>query len=106
MIISVRLKSYLAAAILLSLPAIQSPSMTMSQVVGNAGQGGSNSSESDISPARQLQQARKAMQEHRYDLAKHFIDTAEVLMEQTPNPAPLAYTPEMARKGAWEVDGG
>ena len=98
MIISVRLKSYLAAAILLSLPAIQSPSMTMSQVVGNAGQGGSNSSESDISPARQLQQARKAMQEHRYDLAKHFIDTAEVLMEQTPNPTPLAYTPEMARK--------
>jgi hypothetical protein len=97
-IISVRLQSLLASAIILSLGVIQSPASALSQQLETGPQATAGSFESDISPARQLQFARTAIQENNPVLAEHFIQTAELLMKRSPSRIPLAYTPAMARE--------
>ncbi len=98
MIISVRLQSLMASAIVLSFMVTQSPTMTFAQVAEPASQAATDSASSELSPQRQLQHARKAMQESNFPLAQHFIETAEVLVKQSAGAIALPYTPEMARQ--------
>jgi hypothetical protein len=97
-IISVRLQSLMASAIVLSFMVTQSPTMTFAQVAEPASQAATDSASSELSPQRQLQHARKAMQESNFPLAQHFIETAEVLVKQSAGAIALPYTPEMARQ--------
>ena len=59
---------------------------------------GRRTADTELSPDRQLQYARRAMQDGQIALAEHFIQTAEALQQQFPSNLPMAYTPAMARQ--------